>query len=231
MTKPSAGEVFRYPFLWKREQMAGETEGRKTRPVCIAVTVAKSDSETVVFILPITTQPPSASRKLIEVPQIESQRVGLETHVRKWVMLDEINTDILERSYVWEDRTPIGTFSSVFTSRIQSSLIALARSGRGIGCRSAEVNSVTAGSAHAHLFPSIHFDISPLSRKHSSGTARLLIRASLSANATCFEVGSRSMSDAGFILGCASIQALSARRSCWTSQGRSVWLRRASDRA
>ncbi|WP_238987526.1 hypothetical protein [Roseovarius dicentrarchi] len=66
---------------------------------------------------------------IIEVPKIESQRVGLETHVRKWVMLDEINTDILERSYVWEDRTPIGTFSSVFTSKIQSSLIALARSG------------------------------------------------------------------------------------------------------
>ncbi len=91
MTKPAAGEVFRYPFLWKREQMAGETEGRKTRPVCIAVTVAKSDSETVVFILPITTQPPLPSRKFIEVPQIESQRVGLETHVRKWVMLDEMN--------------------------------------------------------------------------------------------------------------------------------------------
>ncbi|WP_243405192.1 hypothetical protein [Pelagivirga sediminicola] len=66
---------------------------------------------------------------IIEVPKIESQRVGLETHVRKWVMLDEINTDILERSYVWEDRTPIGTFSSAFTSRIQSSLIALAKSG------------------------------------------------------------------------------------------------------
>ena len=66
---------------------------------------------------------------IIEVPKIESQRVGLETHVRKWVMLDEINTDILERSYVWEDRTPIGTFSSVFTSKIQSSLIALAKSG------------------------------------------------------------------------------------------------------
>ena len=109
--------------------MAGETEGRKTRPVCIAVTVAKSDNETVVFILPITTRPPLPSRKFIEVPQIESQRVGLEAHVRKWVMLDEINTDILERSYVWEDRTPIGTFSSVFTSKIQSSLIALARSG------------------------------------------------------------------------------------------------------
>ena len=48
--------------------MAGETEGRKTQPVCIAVTAAKSDSETVVFTLPITTQPPSALRKFIEVP-------------------------------------------------------------------------------------------------------------------------------------------------------------------
>jgi hypothetical protein len=44
-------------------------------------------------------------------------------------MLDEIKTDVLERSFVWEDRTPIGTFSSVFTSKIQSSLIALAKSG------------------------------------------------------------------------------------------------------
>ena len=129
MSKPTAGEVFRYPFLWRREQLAGETEGRKKRPVCIAVTVAKSDGETVVFILPITTQPPFPSRKFLEVPQIESQRVGLETHVRKWVMLDEINTDILERSYVWDDRTPIGTFSSAFTSRIQTSLLALAKSG------------------------------------------------------------------------------------------------------
>ncbi|MGQ0563574.1 MAG: hypothetical protein ACT4OK_00700 [Gemmobacter sp.] len=129
MSKPTTGEVFRYPFLWKREQLAGETEGRKKRPVCIAVTVARSGGETVVFILPITTQPPLPSRKFIEVPQIESQRVGLETHVRKWVMLDEINTDILERSYVWDDRTPIGAFSSAFTSRIQTGLLALAKSG------------------------------------------------------------------------------------------------------
>ena len=65
-----------------------------------------------------------------------------------------------------------------------------------------------------YLFPSIHFDISPLSRKHSSGTARRLIRASFSAKATCFEVGDRSMSETGFSLACASIQALSDRRSC-----------------
>ena len=127
--KPAAGEVFRYPFLWKREQVAGETEGRKKRPVCIAVTVVRNDRETVVFILPITTQPPLPTRHALEVPQIESQRVGLETHVRKWIMLDEINTDIVERSYVWDDRQPLGKFSAAFTAKIQGSLIALARAG------------------------------------------------------------------------------------------------------
>ena len=128
--RPAAGEVFRYPFLWKREQIAGETEGRKKRPVCIAVTVARNDAETVVFILPITTQPPVPTRQVIEVPQIESQRVGLEAHVRKWIMLDEINIDIVERSHVWDDRKPIGRFSPAFTAKIQSTLIDLARAGK-----------------------------------------------------------------------------------------------------
>jgi hypothetical protein len=128
-TKPAAGEVFRYPFLWKRQQLAGETEGRKARPVCIAVTVANRNDETLVFILPITTQAPLPGRLALEVPQLESQRVGLETHVRKWVMLDEINTDIVERSYVWADRKALGAFSPSFTSRLRSALLALVKSG------------------------------------------------------------------------------------------------------
>ena len=107
--------------------MAGETEGRKRRPVRIAVTVARNDGETVVFILPTTTQPPLPTRQAIEVPQTEPQRVGLETHVRKWVMLDEVNTDFVERSYVWDDRKPIGMFSAAFTAKIQTSLIGLAK--------------------------------------------------------------------------------------------------------
>ncbi|WP_255469627.1 hypothetical protein [Paracoccus sp. FO-3] len=126
---PKPGEVFRYPFLWKRQEEAGESEGRKTRPVCIAVTATNRDGETVVFILPITTQPPMRGRQAIEIPQIESQRVGLDLHVRKWVMLDEINTDIVERSWVWDDRVPLGVFSGAFTARIRSSLLALARAG------------------------------------------------------------------------------------------------------
>lgn len=127
--KPSAGEVFRYPFLWKREETSGETEGRKRRPVCIAVTIARQEGETVVFILPITTQPPLVGRHAVEVPQIESQRVGLETHMRKWIMLDEINTDIVERSYVWDDRRPLGAFSPAFTATLRNTLLALVKSG------------------------------------------------------------------------------------------------------
>jgi hypothetical protein len=121
--------VFRYPFLWKREQAAGETEGRKKRPVCVAVTVADRQGNTVVFILPITTQPPLPGRQAMEVSQIESQRAGLESHIRKWVMLDEINTDIVERSYVWDDRVPLGAFSPAFLRQMRSMLLALVKSG------------------------------------------------------------------------------------------------------
>ncbi len=127
VSKPSAGEVFRYPFLWKRERDAGETEGRKKRPVCIAVTVATHQGETVVFILPITTQPPLPNRHAVEVPQIESRRVGLEPHVQKWVMLDEINTDIVERSYVWDDRRLMGAFSPAFANILRAALLKLVK--------------------------------------------------------------------------------------------------------
>lgn len=65
-----------------------------------------------------------------------------------------------------------------------------------------------------HLFPSIQFDMNSLSRKHSSGTVRRLIRLSFSAKATCLDVGSRSMSDTGFSRACASIQTLKDHWSC-----------------
>ena len=130
VSEPKAGEVFRYPFLWKRQDLQGETEGRKSRPVCIAVTIANANGETVVFILPIATQPPIASRHAVEVPDIEARRVGLDLHVRKWVMLDEINTDIIERSWVWEDRTPMGAFSPAYAAQIRASLLALAKAGK-----------------------------------------------------------------------------------------------------
>ena len=127
---PVAGQVFRYPFLWKRQHEAGETEGRKPRPVCLAVTTATSQGETLLFLLPITTQPPGTGRLAEAVTPIEARRAGLGTDEPCWVMLDEINTDVLERSYVFEDRTPLGSFSPRFTDRLRAALLAAARAGR-----------------------------------------------------------------------------------------------------
>jgi len=44
-------------------------------------------------------------------------------------MLDEFNTDILERSYVFEDRTPLGSFSPKFTKHLQTDLREAASAG------------------------------------------------------------------------------------------------------
>ena len=44
-------------------------------------------------------------------------------------MLDEINTDVLERSYFWDDRKPLGAFSAAFTTKVRSNLLALAKAG------------------------------------------------------------------------------------------------------
>ena len=129
MSKPRPGEVFKYPFLWKRQEIDGETEGRKPRPVCLAITMANADGDTVIFIVPISTLPPNDGRIAIQVPLIEAKRAGLSTGKQCWVILDEFNYDVFERSYVFEDRTPIGAFSPRFTSELQRILIATLRKG------------------------------------------------------------------------------------------------------
>jgi hypothetical protein len=44
---PAAGSVLDYPYLWRRESDAGETEGRKVRPTCLVVSVATREGEHV----------------------------------------------------------------------------------------------------------------------------------------------------------------------------------------
>ena len=91
---------------------------------------ATAQGETLLFLLPITTQPPMEGRLVAEVPPIEAKRAGLGTDKPCWVMLDEINTDILERSWVFEDRTPLGRFGPAFADRLRRALIAAAKAGR-----------------------------------------------------------------------------------------------------
>jgi hypothetical protein len=119
---PQPGEVFRYPYLWRREAEGGAEEGRKDRPCCVAVAAAVRPGETVVFLLAITTQPPHRDRAVLELPAIERRRAGLDGDRRSWIVLDELNIDVVERSHDFADRTPLGALSRAFTRRVLEEL-------------------------------------------------------------------------------------------------------------
>ena len=113
-TIPRTGDVWRYPFVWGREAKAGETEGRKNRPCVVPIVVTSGDGGSLVYFLPITTQPPRKEHNAIEVPQTELRRAGLDTDGPSWVILDEYNRDRLGASYYIEPNGYMGRFSSAF---------------------------------------------------------------------------------------------------------------------
>lgn len=127
---PAAGDVWRYPYLWARQHAAGETEGRKPRPCALAVTVRRQDGLTGIVLLAITTQSPSADRVAVEIPPIERRRAGLDPDRPLWLILDEHNTDLVERSAYLEPDERIGRLSGAFTKRVQRALIETIRARR-----------------------------------------------------------------------------------------------------
>ncbi len=116
----TVGDVFSYAFLWHWQHQRGETEGRKTRPSCVALLRRSNQGLTVLFIVPITSRPPQADRIALQVPPLEAKRAGLDTDKSLWVIADEINADALEQSWYIEDRTPQGQFSPMFLRSIQA---------------------------------------------------------------------------------------------------------------
>jgi hypothetical protein len=105
--------VIRYPYLWAWQARAGETEGRKERPVAVGVRIARVDGDLVLFF-PITSKEPESSRFSAEIPAIEKRRAGLDTDRRLWIILDEFNSDIVGKSFYLEPEPPIGRFSRAF---------------------------------------------------------------------------------------------------------------------
>jgi hypothetical protein len=127
---PAVADVWRYPFLWSREAARGETEGRKLRPVALTLVTRTAAGETEVVMVPITSQPPGADRFAIEVPDIEKRRAGLDPRLRLWVVTDEANTDLPERSFHFEPDGRVGAFSLQFTKAVQARMIEALRARR-----------------------------------------------------------------------------------------------------
>jgi hypothetical protein len=115
---PKAGQVIEYHYLWKWQADRGETEGRKKRPSCVVLVVQDHAGNHLLFIAPITSSEPATGRQAIAVPETEARRANLDRDIPLWVMVDELNADILEKSYTLEERVPRGQFSQAFTDKL-----------------------------------------------------------------------------------------------------------------
>ena len=115
---PHAGQVFEYHYLWHWQDEKGQTEGSKKRPCCVTIIVDDNKGQHILFIAPITSKAPAAGRVGIQIPETEARRARLDTTIPLWVIVDELNADILETSYTLEDRIPRGQFSAAFTNAI-----------------------------------------------------------------------------------------------------------------
>lgn len=126
------GQVIDYPYLWAWQDERGETEGRKVRPTCVVVAVrGAKDGLTHLALLAITTQPPLADRAAIEVSAIECRRAGLGDLKSCWIVVDEYNHDVAERSFYIEPHSQIlGRFSKAFMMKIAAAFLQARASGR-----------------------------------------------------------------------------------------------------
>ncbi|ENN85566.1 hypothetical protein RHSP_06732 [Rhizobium freirei PRF 81] len=113
------GQVIDCPYLWTWQRERGETEGRKLRPTFVVAVRGANDGPTHLALLAITTQPPQADRIALEVSDIECRRAGLSDLKRCWIVVDEYNYDVAERSWYKEpDGKPFDRFSKAFVMKI-----------------------------------------------------------------------------------------------------------------
>ncbi len=128
MVEPSNGLVIFYNYLWAREYDRHEESGRKARPACVQIIIARGETGTVVALFPLTSRPPRADRTALEIPEMEARRVGLT--IPSWVIVDEWNLDDLAKSPHVADPRPIGALSPAFMKRVRGEAAARIRARR-----------------------------------------------------------------------------------------------------
>ena len=120
------GHVIRFNYLWAREASRGEETGRKTRPACIVVRT--NSNPAALFLLALTSQPPSKGQAIISVPETECKRAHLRAP--SWIIVDEYNRVVEDAVHDFESMEPLGKFSVVFLKKVAEALKAEAISRR-----------------------------------------------------------------------------------------------------
>lgn len=120
---PPNGSIIEYPYLWSDQDRRGETEGRKHRPVCVALTVRSSQSEHHVLLLAVSGQAPRPDQAALAIPEIERRRAGLTRYPAAWITTSEYNYDILERSFYYDPNAAVlGALSQSFMAKVATEL-------------------------------------------------------------------------------------------------------------
>jgi hypothetical protein len=128
MVEPSNGLVISYNYLWAREYDRHEESGRKARPACVQIIIARNERATIVALFPITSQPPYKDRTALQIPEMEARRIGLT--IPSWIILDEWNLDNLAKSPHIADSRPLGALSPAFMKRVRREAAARIRARR-----------------------------------------------------------------------------------------------------
>ena len=110
------GTVIRYPYLWSWQEAQGETEGRKSRPVCMVYSQRDpSKGITHLFLLAISSTPPLATQDALAVPLLDRTRAGLGEWKEAWITIGESNYDVVEKSHYLDlNQAIMGKFSPSF---------------------------------------------------------------------------------------------------------------------
>jgi len=89
---PKPGLVIRFDFLWKEEERAGHSEGRKDRPCAIILaTKPREDGVQDVVLCPITHSPPLEGESGVEIPAMLARHLKLDDE-RSWIKTHQVNT-------------------------------------------------------------------------------------------------------------------------------------------
>ena len=70
------------------------------------------------MLLPITATPPAAETLVYELPQMEVMRIARSGKTRLWVVLSEVNVDVIDGSYYLEPNCKITDLSPLVFKEI-----------------------------------------------------------------------------------------------------------------